>query len=80
MFLVTIQQNIILNFQLDFARRQGGPLFNRGYVYFLAFNKPVNKNFNHLIFLFKEIIQWLFLAKTIVCSAKSHQNLQKFIP
>ena len=63
MFLVTIQQNIILSFQLNFSRRQGGPLFNRGYVYFLAFKRLVNKNFNHLIFLFKEIIQWLLPKK-----------------
>ena len=46
------------------------------YVYFLAFKRLVNKNFNHLIFLFKDII-WLFLVKTIVCSAKFLQTFAK---
>ena len=40
----------------SFSWRQEGPLFNRRYIYFLAFKRLVNNNFNYLIFLFKEII------------------------
>ena len=30
------------------------PLFNRRYVYFLAFKRLVNNNFNNLIFIYNE--------------------------
>ena len=41
-------------FSIEFFEKW--PLFNRRYVYFLAFKRLVNKNFNNLIFIFKEIM------------------------
>ena len=40
----------------NYFTKAEGPLFNRRYVYFLAFKGLVNNNFNHLIFLFKKIV------------------------
>ena len=78
MFLVTISWKTILNFPLNFSKRQEGPSFNGRYVYFLVFKRLVNKNFNCLIFSFKEIMT--FLVKTIISSAKFPKNFQKLIP
>ena len=42
-----------------------------------SFKRLANKNFNCLVFLFKEIIERLFLVKTIVCSARFHLTFAK---
>ena len=51
-------------------------LNNSTFFYFLVFNRLVNKNYNHLILLFKIIIN-AFLVKTIVCSGKFYQAFAK---
>ena len=73
--IVTISRNFILNLQLNFWKRQEGPL---RYVYFLPFKRLANKYFNHLIL---ERLGWLhkdFLSiKVIACSAKCHHTFIK---
>ena len=54
--LVNILRKIILNFLLDCSKRQENPLFNRRCVLFLTFKRLVNKNFDQMIFLFREIM------------------------
>ena len=46
--------NICSEFSAEFFVKC--PLFNRRCVYFLAFKRLVNKNFNNSIFIFKEIM------------------------
>ena len=36
-----------MNFQLNFSKKEEDPLLNRRWVYLLAFNRLVGKNFNH---------------------------------
>ena len=61
--LVTISK-FILNFKLNFSKRWESPYINRRYGYLLASKRLVNKNFSHLIFLFKEITKRLFFGKS----------------
>ena len=44
---------------------------------FTSFKSLLIKNFNRLIFSFKEIILRVFLVKTIVCLAMFHLTLEK---
>ena len=47
-------------FSMEFLKKVRKPLFKRRYVYLLAFQRLINKNFNDFFFLFKEIIQTFF--------------------
>ena len=52
----------ILKFQLNFSNRLEGSLFNKRRVYYLAW--LASKNFNQMIFLFKEAIFKYFFGKS----------------
>ena len=77
--LVSILQKFFLNFQLNFSITLEGHLLNRIYVYLLAFKRLVNKNFNQMIFLFREIIRRFFLVKALVCSAMFQKTFTRVL-
>ena len=56
MLLVKFHGSLFQIFKGIFEERLEGPLFTKRYIYFLVFDRQVSKNFNHIIFLFKEII------------------------
>ena len=76
MLFVTFTK-VYSEFSKEFKKGKMAFYLTEDTFYFLAFHKLVNKNFNQVIFLFKQIIANTFFGKSISLFGKVSPNICK---